>query len=141
MISEAHIHTSGKDQNGKQGIFEMKDWLDKSLCFECAKKLGANINIGRQFKGRCQRCHSEQTLFRVTAVPEAPPPGETGICPECAHPSGTHATSCSRSETGRLKREREEIIRALEETHGYDPDRPLSVQIRKILEKALNKDF
>lgn len=117
----------------------MKDWSGKSLCFECAKKLGANINIGRQFKGRCQRCHSEQTLFRVAAVPEALPPGEAGICPECAHSSGAHAASCSRSETDRLRREREEIIRALEDTHGYDPDRPLPVQIREILENVLSK--
>jgi hypothetical protein len=118
----------------------MKDWSGKSLCFECAKKLGANINIGRQFKGRCQRCHSEQTLFMVAAIPVAAPSGEPGVCSECAHPCGTHAAFCSRSEAGQLKMEREEIILALEETYGYDPEQPLADQIRKILEQGLKQD-
>jgi hypothetical protein len=113
----------------------MKDWSGKNLCFECAKKLGANINIGRQFKGRCHRCHSEQTLFKVTKVPLTPLPGED-VCPECAHPVGTHANSCRRSELELLRNELQEIVKALEEFESYDPEKSLADQLREILRQA-----
>jgi hypothetical protein len=111
----------------------MKDWSGKDLCFECAKKLGADINIGRQFKGRCHRCHSEQTLFKVRRVPVAPVTGDD-LCPECAHPLGTHAAYCRRSER-QLLREREEIVSVLEESASYDPQRSLVDQLREALRK------
>jgi hypothetical protein len=113
----------------------MKNWTGKSLCFECAKKLGANINIGRQFKGRCHRCHSEQTLFNVTEVPVTTPLGEA-VCAECAHPIGTHAADCRRSELEMLKKEREEIVGLLEALGGYDPEKPLAEQLRQALVNA-----
>jgi hypothetical protein len=112
----------------------MKDWSGKNLCFECAKKVGANINIGRKVKGRCHRCHSEQTLFKATEVPFTPVLDE-GICPECAHPAGAHAAICSRSELELLKTERQEIIRILEELGCYEPEIPLSIQIRQRLQR------
>lgn len=113
----------------------MKDWSGKNLCFECAKKLGANINIGRKLKGRCHRCHSDQTLFKATEVPASPLSGGD-ICPECAHPLGTHAADCRRSELQILKREREEIIRMLEEFDGVDPEKSLPEQLARILRHA-----
>lgn len=116
----------------------MKDWSGKSLCFECAKTLNANINIGRKLKGRCHRCHSEQTLFKVTKVPDIPVSGEN-VCPECAHPVGTHAASCRRSELEVLKNEREEILRILEKFERYDPEKSLADQLEQILQQAQRK--
>jgi hypothetical protein len=113
----------------------MKNWSGKSICFECAKKLGANINIGRQFKGRCNRCHSEQTLFNVTEVPVTPPMGED-VCAECAHPVGTHAASCRRSELELLKRERAEIVSLLAPFGKFDPEKSLAEQLREALRQA-----
>jgi protein-arginine kinase activator protein McsA len=109
----------------------MKDWSGKDLCFECAKKLGADINIGRHFKGRCHRCHSEQTLFKVRRVPVASLTGEE-LCPECAHPLGAHAAHCRRSERQLLK-ELEEIVGVLEEFESYDPQKSLVDQLREVL--------
>lgn len=113
----------------------MKDWAGKNLCFECAGKLGANINIGRKLKGRCHRCHSEQTLFKVIEVPNTPIAGED-VCPECAHPVGTHAASCRRSELGLLRTELQEIVEVLEEFGEYDPEQPLPGQVRQLLRRA-----
>jgi hypothetical protein len=113
----------------------MKDWSGKHLCFECAKKLGANINIGRKLKGRCHRCHSEQTLFRVTEVPITSIPGEE-VCPECAHPVGTHAASCRRSELEILRNELREIVGVLEEFGSREPEKPLADQLRELLQRA-----
>ncbi len=118
----------------------MKDWSDKSLCFECARKVGANINIGLSTKGRCQRCHSEQTLFRVAQALVVVPCGEADVCPECAHPGGAHASSCGRSEIALLQRERDAVIRVLEETVGFDPQQPLAQQIRRALIKDPGND-
>ncbi len=117
----------------------MKDWSGKNLCFECAKKVGAGINIGYHQKGRCHRCHSEQTVFQVTraAVDQVE---DVGICPECAHPSGTHAISCSRSELEQWTRERNEIVRILEETVGYDPGESLGSQLRRALNGSEKPD-
>lgn len=112
-----------------------KDWTGKDLCFECAKKLGANINIGRKLKGRCHRCHSEQTLFRVTAMSTAPLSDEE-VCPECAHPLGTHAATCSRSELGLLRHELRQIAAVLEEFGCHDPGKPLPDQLREALQRV-----
>lgn len=113
----------------------MKDWSGRNLCFECARKVGANINIGRQFKGRCHRCHSEQTLFLATEVPVIPAHGQD-VCPECAHPIGTHAASCRRSELELLRKEREEIVRLLEE-FGFDASGDaLTDRLRRALEQG-----
>lgn len=112
----------------------MKDWSGKDLCFECAKKLGANINIGRKIRGRCHRCHSEQILFRVTEVPVAAVPGEE-ICPECAHPVGTHASTCQRSELDLLRQERREIVAMLEEFGRYEARKSLADQLRQALQQ------
>jgi hypothetical protein len=113
----------------------MKDWSGRHLCFECAKKLGANINIGLKLKGRCHRCHSEQTLFRVTEIP-AKPSAEEDVCPECAHPIGTHAASCRRSELAILRAEREEMVRLLEQVEEYDPEQSLVEQLGRILRRG-----
>jgi hypothetical protein len=110
----------------------MKDWSGKTLCFECAKKVGANINIGHKLKGRCHRCHSEQTLFMAREVPITSLTDE-GICPECAHPFGTHAAACQRSELELLKAERQEIVGALQELGAWDPEKSLADQIRHTL--------
>lgn len=113
----------------------MKDWSGKDLCSECAGKVGASINIGRQCKGRCQRCHSEQTLFRVIAMPPAPAE-VTDVCPECAHPIGTHALSCQRAELKIVRQELQEIVAILEELGLYDPEKTLAEQLRPILVQA-----
>jgi hypothetical protein len=113
----------------------MKNWAGKAICFECAKKLGANINIGRQFKGRCNRCHSEQTLFTATDVPMTPV-ADSDVCPECAHPVGTHAASCRRSELEILKKERADIVALLETFGGFDPEQSLTEQLRRALRPA-----
>jgi hypothetical protein len=126
---------AGFDWKELEGNRQMKDWSGKNLCFECAKKLGANINIGHKLMGRCHRCHSEQTLFRVTGMPTQPIAGED-ICPECAHPVGTHAAACPRSDLEILKREQEELVRVLEEFAGYDPEASLASQFRQILQRA-----
>lgn len=110
----------------------MKNWSGKTVCFECAKKLGANINIGRQFKGRCHRCHSEQTLFKVTEVPATLLAGDD-VCPECAHPLGNHAAACRRSELELLRQEIQDIVTILKEAGSYDPEKPLADQLRKVL--------
>ena len=115
----------------------MKDWSGKELCFECAGKLGANINIGRKIKGRCHRCHSEQTLFKVTDMPVVPVAGED-VCEECGHPIGTHAASCRRSELKVLLNERQELIGLLEEEGVYRSDEPLAEQFRQLLQKVRN---
>ncbi|MDW7645498.1 MAG: hypothetical protein SCI25_10665 [Desulfuromonadales bacterium] len=117
----------------------MKNWSGKNLCFECAKKLGTNINIGRKHKGRCHRCHSEQTVFKVTAMPIIVASGE-GVCPECAHPEGAHAAFCPRSELEILKREREEIVKVLECVAHYDPEKSLSDQLEQILRQLPKGD-
>lgn len=116
----------------------MKDWSGKSLCFECARKLGANINIGRKLKGRCHRCHSDQTLFRVTEVPLTAVADEE-VCPECAHPVGTHAASCQRSELELLRKERREVVAILEEFGSYDAEKCLTAQLRQVLQRETNK--
>lgn len=113
----------------------MKDWSGRHLCFECAKKLGANINIGLKLKGRCHRCHSEQTLFRVTEMP-AKPSAEEDVCPECAHPTGTHAASCRRSELAILRAEREAIVRLLERFEEYAPEQSLVEQLGQVLQRV-----
>lgn len=113
-----------------------KDWTKKDLCFECARKLGANINIGRKLKGRCHRCHSEQTLFRVTAMLTSPLLGEE-VCPECAHPLGTHAATCSLSELELLRQELRQIAVVLEEFGCHDPGKPLPDQLREALRVQL----
>ncbi len=107
----------------------MKVWIGKDLCSECAGKLGASLNISRQRKGRCPRCHSEQTLFRVLDVTAH----DERACPQCAHPPGAHAASCSRADVQSMHREHEEIIKILQETGGYDPQMSLPNQLRKIL--------
>ena len=112
-----------------------KDWSSKDLCFECAKRVGARINIGQKLKGRCHRCHSEQTLFKVTEMPAITLPGDD-ICPECAHPTGTHAATCRRSEAELLRRERREIVELLNEFAAYDPGEPLAGQLRRLLQTA-----
>jgi hypothetical protein len=113
----------------------MKDWSGTNICFECAKKLGANINIGRQLKGRCHRCHSEQTLFKVTDVPTTPLATDE-VCPECAHPLGTHANSCRRSELEILRQELQEIVSVLKEAECYDPEKSLADQLRQALRRG-----
>jgi len=110
----------------------MKNWSGRHLCFECAKKLGANINIGLKLKGRCHRCHSEQTLFRVAEMATLPA-AEEGVCAECAHPVGTHAATCRRSELAILKAEREALIRLLEPFGSYDPEQSLPEQFGRLL--------
>ncbi|BCA79076.1 hypothetical protein [Desulfuromonas sp. AOP6] len=115
----------------------MKDWSGKELCFECAGKLGANINIGRKIKGRCHRCHSEQTLFKVTDMPVLPVAGED-VCEECGHPIGTHAASCRSSELKVLLNERQDLIRLLEDEGVYQPDEPLVEQLRRLLQRSGN---
>lgn len=116
----------------------MKDWSGKLLCFECARKLGAHINIGRKLKGRCHRCHSDQTLFRVTEVPFMAVAGEE-VCPECAHPVGTHAASCQRSELELLRKELREVVGILEEFSSYDPGKGLAAQLREVLQRETSK--
>lgn len=113
----------------------MKNWSGKNLCFECAGKLGANINIGRKLKGRCHRCHSEQTLFKVLEVPNTPITGED-VCPECAHPVGTHEATCRRSELELLRTELQEIVKVLEEFAPYNKDQPIAEQFRQLLRRA-----
>lgn len=110
----------------------MKDWSGKNLCFECARKLGANINIGRKLKGRCHRCHSDQTLFRVTEVPLTTV-ADDEECPECGHPVGTHAATCQRSELELLRKELREVVDILEEFGSYDPTKSLAAQLREVL--------
>lgn len=117
------------------GDRNLKDWTGKSLCFACAQKLGASINIGLQFKGRCHRCHSEQTLFRAIDAPAATS-GAEEVCSECHHPVGIHAAGCSRSELERLREDRREIVRLLEECGGYDPGHPLADQLRALLGRS-----
>lgn len=113
----------------------MKDWTGKTLCFECARKLAANINIGRKLKGRCHRCHSEQTLFRVTAMPTAALLDEK-VCPECAHPQGTHAATCSLSELELLRQELRQVAAVLEEIGCHEPGKPLVDQLREALQRV-----
>lgn len=110
----------------------MKNWTGTNLCFTCAQTLGASINIGRQFRGRCPRCHSEQTLFPALNASTSPPASED-VCPECAHPAGTHAAACRKSELERLRRERHDVVRLLEEHGGYDPEQPLAEQLERLL--------
>jgi len=114
----------------------MKDWSGKLLCFECARKLGAHINIGRKLKGRCNRCHSDQTLFRVTEVPLAAT-ADAEECPECGHPIGTHAASCQRSELELLRKELREVVGVLEEFGSYDPEKNLAAQLREVLQREI----
>jgi len=115
---------------------KMKGWIGKDICSECAATLGASLNIGRQCKGRCQRCHSEQTLFRVIEVTGH----DEDACLQCAHPPGTHAASCSRVDLRSLYREHEEIVKILQETGGYDPQKSLPEQLRKILRQVRKND-
>lgn len=112
----------------------MKSWFGKDLCAECAGKLGATLEVGRPLKGRCHRCHSEQTLFKVIRV-SATPPSNENVCPECAHPIGTHALSCRQSELKIMQDERREIVELLQEYAGYDPEHSLADQLRRIFQQ------
>jgi len=117
----------------------MKDWSGKKLCFECIKTLGANINIGLKMNGCCQRCHREQTVFKVTNVPVIVA-GQINVCPECAHSDGVHANDCPYSERlEKLTQERDEIVRLLQLFDLYEADTPLAEQIEKVLRQSSQK--